>query len=115
MKKTSAPTENERTVTGMDEYITKEQVIEWFRCYTHEDIPIIFDDLEFYIQHMIPEDVATVRHGRWDSSGKYRFQKDNSVAVRCTECGCSLTELEYRRHIWNYCPVCGTKMDLEEM
>lgn len=58
-------------------------------------------------------DVAPVRHGRWDSSGKYRFQKDNSVAVRCTECGCSLTELEYRGYTWNYCPVCGAKMDLE--
>ena len=58
-------------------------------------------------------DVAPVRHGRWDSPGKYRFQKDNSVAVRCTECGCTLTEPEYRRYVWNYCPVCGAKMDLE--
>ena len=57
-------------------------------------------------------DVATVRHGRWDSSGKYRFI-DNSVAVRCTECGCSLSEPEYRKYVWNYCPVCGAKMDLE--
>lgn len=56
-------------------------------------------------------DVAQVRHGRWDSSGKYRFQIDNSVAVRCTECGCSLTEQEYRGNVWNYCPVCGANMD----
>ena len=42
----------------MDEYITKKQVIEWFRCYAHEDRPIRFEDLEFDIQHMIPEYVA---------------------------------------------------------
>ena len=58
-----------------------------------------------------PADVAPVRHGRWDSSGKYRFQKDNSVAVRCTECGCCLTEPEYREYTWNYCPVCGAIME----
>lgn len=49
----------------MAEYITKEQVIEWFRCYAHEDRPIRFEDLEFDIQHMIPEDVSPVRNGRW--------------------------------------------------
>ena len=59
-------------------------------------------------------DVAPERHGRWDSSGKYLFQKYNSVAVRCTECGCCLTEPEYRSYVWNYCPVCGAKMDLED-
>lgn len=58
-----------------------------------------------------PVEYVPVRHGRWDSSGKYRFQIDNSVAVRCTECGCCLTEPEYRRYTWNYCPVCGARMD----
>ena len=91
--------ENERTVTGMDEYITKEQVIEWFRCYAHDDIPIIFEDLEFDIQHMIPEDVAPVRHGRWKRYGKNLGE--------CSECG----EIVSVRN--NYCPNCGAKMDLE--
>lgn len=67
-----------------------------------------------YMETIPAADVAQVRHGRWDSSGKYRFQIDNSVAVRCTECGCSLSEPEYRGYIWNYCPVCGARMDLEE-
>lgn len=64
------------------------------------------------IRNIPAADVAPVRHGRWDSSGKYRFI-DNSVAVRCTECGCSLAEPEYRRYVWNYCPICGARMDLE--
>ena len=55
-------------------------------------------------------DVAPVRHGRWDDSGRYTFQSGDT-AVRCTNCGCALTEIEYHLNNWNYCPVCGAKMD----
>ena len=54
--------------------------------------------------------VATVRNGRWDDSGRYRFP-GGSIAVRCSECGCALTASEYKLNNWNYCPVCGAKMD----
>lgn len=55
-------------------------------------------------------DVAPVVHGRWDESGRYTFPS-GSTAVRCTECGCALTVSEFRLNNWNYCPVCGAKMD----
>lgn len=55
-------------------------------------------------------DVAPVVHGRWDNSGRYTFP-GGDTAVRCTNCGCALTESEYRLNNWNYCPVCGAKMD----
>lgn len=55
-------------------------------------------------------DVAPVVHGRWDDSGRYTFPS-GSTAVRCTNCGCALTESEYRLYDWNYCPICGAKMD----
>ena len=55
-------------------------------------------------------DVAPVVHGQWDDSGRYTFP-GGSTAVRCTNCGCALTESEYRLNNWNYCPVCGAKMD----
>lgn len=55
-------------------------------------------------------DVVSVVHGRWDDSGRYTFPRGNA-AVRCTNCGCALTESEYRLNNWNYCPVCGAKMD----
>ena len=55
-------------------------------------------------------DVAPVVHGRWDDSGRYTFP-GGGTAVRCTECGCALTVSEYRLNNWNYCPVCGAKMD----
>lgn len=55
-------------------------------------------------------DVAPVVHGRWDDSGRYTFPSGNT-AVRCTNCGCALTESEYHLNNWNYCPVCGAKMN----
>lgn len=56
------------------------------------------------------KDWEPVVHGRWDDSGRYTFPSGNA-AVRCTNCGCALTESEYRLNNWNYCPVCGAKMD----
>ena len=107
-------------MTGMDEYITREELAVEFM---YADADVVADygngECEFgfsrkRIQEVIngvpSSDVAPVRHGRWD--WKYRFI-DNSVSARCTECGCSLAEPEYRRYVWNYCPVCGAKMDLE--
>ena len=55
-------------------------------------------------------DVAPVVHGRWDDSGRYTFPSGNT-AIRCTICGCALTESEYHLYDWNYCPICGAKMD----
>lgn len=55
-------------------------------------------------------DAVPVVHGRWDDSGRYTFPSGD-VAVRCTNCGCALTESEYHLNNWNYCPVCGAKMD----
>ena len=53
-------------------------------------------------------DVAPVVHGRWDDSGRYTFPS-GAAAVRCTNCGCALTESEYHLNNWNYCPVCGQR------
>lgn len=55
-------------------------------------------------------DVAPVVHAHWDDSGRYTFP-GGSTAVRCTNCGCALTVSEYHLNNWNYCPVCGAKMD----
>ena len=63
-----------------------------------------------YIEILPAADVAQVVHGRWDDSGRYTFPS-GAAAVRCTNCGCALTESEYHLNNWNYCPVCGAKMD----
>lgn len=62
------------------------------------------------INRQAAADVAPVVHGRWDDSGRYTFP-GGGTAVRCTECGCALTVSEYHLNNWNYCPVCGAKMD----
>ena len=72
----------------------------------------IKEDLDTLFCMLQTEDVTPVRHGRWDDSGRYRFP-GGSIAVRCSECGCSLTASEYKLNKWNYCPVCGAKMDGE--
>ena len=63
-----------------------------------------------YIEILPAADVSPVVHGRWDDSGRYTFP-GGGTAVRCTECGCALTVSEYHLNNWNYCPVCGAKMD----
>lgn len=94
----------------MAEYVTKEQVIDWYRPYGQTDEPIPFETLVSDLRDMKAADVAPVRHARWDDSGRYTFP-GGGTAVRCTECGCALTVSEYHLNNWNYCPVCGSKMD----
>ena len=65
-----------------------------------------------YAENLPVADVAPVVHARWDDSGRYTFP-GGSTAVRCTHCGCALTESEYHLQNWYYCPVCGAKMDGE--
>lgn len=67
-------------------------------------------DIGYMIRKRPTVDVAQVKHGRWDDSGRYKFP-GGSIAVRCSECGCALTASEYKLNNWNYCPVCGAKMD----
>lgn len=71
-----------------------------------------YDALEKYLSGIPTADVAPVVHGRWDDSGRYQFPS-GAKAIRCSICGCALNESEYRLFNWNYCPVCGSKMDLE--
>lgn len=62
-------------------------------------------------------DVAPVVHGRWDSSCRYELADGSlaiRLAIRCDQCGCSLRAYEWVRFKWNYCPVCGAKMDGKE-
>lgn len=78
-----------------------------------EDVHNATDDMFVEATALLPvSDVAPVRHGRWDDSGRYRFE-NGDLAIRCAGCGCSLREEEFEKFVWNYCPVCGAKMDLK--
>ena len=108
----------------MAEYVTKEQVIDWFRPYGHLDKSIAFETLVSDLRGLKAADVEPVKHGRWEKN----IRGDYSIV--CSECGyglptdgfawmeCNRTSDEREFNIWiadvkNYCPNCGAKMDEE--
>ena len=86
----------------MAEYVTKEQVINWYRPYGQTDEPIPFETLASDLRDMKAADVATVRHGRWMC-----VDTDTEQFFLCNRCK--------KKEYWesNYCPNCGARMDLE--
>ena len=110
---TFAVTENERTVTGMAEYI------ECRNCDSHDCKGCNLKNLETMLNNgkfdclmkknrcINPsEDVATVRHGRWIDA--YPDIEPNPMFMYgiCSECGFEQGISKYL----NYCPNCGAKM-----
>ena len=106
----------------MAEYVTKEQVIDWYRPYGQTDEPIPFETLVSDLRDMKTADVAPVRHGRWifgkDLSDNWGQIPKNKYHLYCSEC----LEQAFNRSEDNdpdfdvdtsYCPNCGAKMDLE--
>ena len=93
----------------MAEYVTKEQVIDWYRPYGQTGEPIPFETLVSDLRDMKTADVAPVRHGRW-------ILDEKRYVIYCSECGevsgysLNLRDVREENH---YCPNCGCKMDLE--
>ena len=87
----------------MAEYVTKEQVIDWYRPYGQTDEPIPFETLVSDLRDMKTANVAQVRHGRW-----LFVDTDTEQFFLCNRCK--------KKEYWesNYCPNCGAKMDEEE-
>ena len=92
----------------MAEYVTKEQVLDWFRPYGHMDEPIPFETMVSDLRDMPAADVAPVRHGRWVSV-------PHKLARVCSVCN---RDEPYKfadidADVYDYCPNCGAKMDGE--
>ena len=102
----------------MDEYINREAAVKSVLRMRRPENSVAQNRMLSIIQmdmlKLPAADVAPVVHARWDDSGRYTFP-GGSTAVRCTECGCALTVSEFRLNKWNYCPVCGAKMDGSEI
>lgn len=90
----------------MAEYITKEQVIEWFRPYGHTDEGIPYYGLVTDIRGMKAADVAPVLHGRWEWLGPNRLITD----CMCGTCSACKVRSKYIVNTM-LCPNCGAKMD----
>lgn len=98
----------------MAEYVTKEQVIDWFRPYGHMDESIPYETMVSDLRGMPAADVTPVRHGRWIS-----LTECANEGVYCSICKKKVWKSDYA---WcskrsrnklrsNYCPNCGAKMD----
>ena len=93
----------------MAEYVTKEQVIDWYRPYGQTDEPIPFETLVSDLRDMKTADVSTVRHGRW-------ILDEKRYVIYCSECSAPVSyypNIKDVREENHYCPSCGCKMDLE--
>ena len=108
--------ENERTVTGMAEYIEKWSVVNRlidienefqqykpFHGFEHAMYRKICE-AEIAIGKTQAADAAPVRHGRWIEQEKYTF----GTMYDCSICDNRILD---NGHSWNYCPNCGAKMD----
>ena len=96
----------------MAEYITKEQVIEWFRPYGHVDEGIPYYGLVTDVREMKAADVAPVRHGAWISWD----EADNFIPSphrhECSVCHDAAQVLVNGVELLSdYCPNCGARMD----
>ena len=87
----------------MDEYIRREDVIEWFMPYAHAGESIDADVVISDIKGMKAADVAPVQHGRWVS-----WVNKVGYLVWCSECN-----KHNNTEKTHYCPNCGAKMDGE--
>ena len=92
----------------MDECITKEQVIEWFRPYGHTDEGIPYYRLVTDIRGMKAADVAPVLHGRW-----VLLDECYNEGVYCSACHKKVYKTCYanQKIKSKFCPNCGAKMD----
>ena len=86
----------------MAEYVTKEQVIDWYRPYGQTDEPIPFETLVSDLRDMKTADVAPVRHGRWEVEVGMNFFKERN---------CPVCKKRIESNFWNFCPNCGCRMD----
>lgn len=80
----------------MADYVSKEQIINWFRPYGKCDDPIPFETLVSDLRDMKAADVAQVVHAHWIF---------NRGRCSCSHCG-GITECPLY-----YCPQCGAKVD----
>lgn len=75
--------------------------------YDTPDINLSADKLEAALLGIPAADVAQVVHGRWETNS------DRPDTLICSICKCGFDMWKHDQH--NYCPNCGSKMDLEAL
>lgn len=95
----------------MTEYISREDVLRKFIEGDGHDDDRFTEGYNFAVQEYrekvkkIPSaDVQPIRHGRWLSS-------DACITIDCQVCSECRSNILMDRFYYDYCPVCGARMD----
>lgn len=111
MLTTSAPTEKERMMATMDEYIEKGAAIAAIMSEPPDaHYPHWYADK---IKSIPAADVEPVRHGRWImGTGENGLQTGHRECSRCGE----IVKYGYSLYgVHNFCNYCGAKMDGDDV
>lgn len=88
----------------MSEYIEREAAIKELMNDTPEQVGYSREDAADCIRYMDADDVAPVRHGRWEEAS-------DGDGIVCPFCRTDFCTIIYDTEHFNYCPNCGAKMD----
>ena len=101
----------------MAECVDKEKLqkdfIEHF-CNGTNCVFIFIDDILKFIDDEPTADVAEVKHGKWIGKQLDTFRKYEVTCSNCDWIGIENYDSYDNPFEFNYCPSCGTKMDLED-
>ena len=119
----SALTENERTVTGMDEYIERETIIERLKKNLAASKPGSWEELCYHdainsVNGIPAADVAPVLHGRWENVKETEMYVPDmkltitKTAETCSECKARIGFVGAKQYLFDtLCPSCGARMN----
>ena len=93
----------------MTEYIKREYAVDAVAdvYYNTPDINLSREKFEAAILKIQADDVAPVRHGRWEEAS-------DGDGIVCPFCRTDFCTIIYDTEYFNYCPNCGAKMDEKE-
>lgn len=93
----------------MTEYIKREYAVDAVAdvYYNTPDINLSCEKFEAAILKIQADDVAPVRHGRWEEAS-------DGDGIVCPFCRTDFCTIIYDTEHFNYCPNCGAKMDEKE-
>lgn len=86
----------------MSKYIDRDAVRRAIQEYCFSPYEVTPDGIAKVVMNVPPADVVEVRHGDWE--------EHTYGELKCSVCG--IVQEDYP-HRYNYCPVCGAKMDGE--
>lgn len=67
---------------------------------------------ESLVDYLIANNVVVQKHGRWVKANQSQYFHYEDYLYECSICGCSVAS-DFT-HMFNYCQICGARMDLEE-